>query len=37
MNFGFYLPSNGAGAQPDALESIARLGDSLGFFLHGSA
>ena len=32
MNFGFYLPSNGAGAQPDALASIARLGDRLGFF-----
>ncbi len=32
MNFGFYLPSNGAGAQPDALASIARLGDRLGYF-----
>lgn len=32
MHFGFYLPSSGPGAQPDALESIARLGDELGFF-----
>ena len=32
MHFGFYLPSNGLGARPDALESIARLGDELGFF-----
>ncbi len=32
MNFGYYLPSNGAGARPDALESIARLGDTLGFY-----
>ena len=32
MHFGFYLPSSGEGAQPDALASIARLGDRLGFF-----
>ena len=32
MNFGYYLPSNGAGARPDALESIARLGDTVGFY-----
>ena len=32
MRFGFYLPNSGDGAQPDALASIARLGDRLGFF-----
>ena len=32
MHFGFYLPSSGPGAEPDALESIARLGDRLGFY-----
>ena len=32
MHFGFYLPSSGEGAQPDALASIARLGDRMGFF-----
>lgn len=32
MHFGFYLPSSGEGAQPDALASIARLGDNSGFF-----
>ena len=32
MHFGFYLPNSGEGAQPDALASIARLGDRLGFF-----
>ena len=31
MQFGFYLPNSGEGAQPDALASIARLGDKLGF------
>lgn len=31
MKFGFYLPNSGEGAQPDALSSIARLGDRLGF------
>ena len=32
MEFGFYLPNSGEGAQPDALASIARLGDRLGFY-----
>lgn len=32
MQFGFYLPNSGEGAQPDALASIARKGDRLGFF-----
>ena len=32
MEYGFYLPSGGPAAQPDALASIARLGDELGFF-----
>ena len=32
MQFGFYLPNSGEGAQPDALASIARRGDELGFF-----
>ena len=31
MEFGFYLPNSGEGAQPDALASIARLGDRLGY------
>ncbi len=31
MEFGFYLPNSGEGAEPDALASIARLGDRLGF------
>ena len=32
MQFGFYLPNSGEGAAPDALASIARRGDGLGFF-----
>ena len=32
MQFGFYLPNSGEGAQPDALASIAGLGDRLGFY-----
>ena len=32
MQYGFYLPNSGEGAQPDALASIARLGDKLGFY-----
>ncbi len=32
MQFGFYLPNSGEGAQPDTLASIARLGDRLGFY-----
>ena len=32
MEFGFYLPNSGEGAMPDALASIARLGDRLGFY-----
>ena len=32
MEYGFYLPSGGTAAQPDALASIARQGDKLGFF-----
>ncbi len=32
MEFGFYLPNSGEGAQPDALASIASLGDRLGFY-----
>ena len=32
MEFGFYLPNSGEGSQPDALASIARLGDRLGFY-----
>jgi probable F420-dependent oxidoreductase len=32
LQFGFYLPNSGEGAQPDALSSIARLGDRLGFY-----
>ena len=31
MEFGFYLPNSGERAQPDALASLARLGDRLGF------
>ena len=31
MEFGFYLPNSGEGAQPDALASIASLGDRLGY------
>lgn len=32
MEFGFYLPNSGAGAQPEALSRIAQLGDRLGFY-----
>ena len=32
MEFGFYLPNSGAGAEPDALADIAKLGDRLGFY-----
>ena len=32
MEYGFYLPSGGPAAQPDALASIAKQGDTLGFF-----
>ena len=32
MEFGFYLPNSGEGAMPDALASIAGLGDRLGFY-----
>ena len=32
MKYGFYLPNSGAGAEPDALADIAKLGDRLGFF-----
>jgi probable F420-dependent oxidoreductase len=32
MEYGFYLPSGGPAAQPDALASIAKQGDNLGFF-----
>ena len=31
MEYGFYLPNSGASAEPDALASIARLGDRLGY------
>ena len=31
MRFGFYLPSSGPTAQPEALSAIARRGDELGF------
>ena len=31
MEFGFYLPNSGDGARPEALTSIAQLGDRLGF------
>ena len=32
MQFGFYLPNSGEGASPDALASIARTGDRLGYY-----
>ena len=32
MEYGFYLPNSGAGAEPDALTDIAKLGDRLGFY-----
>ena len=32
MKYGFYLPNSGAGAEPDALVDIAKLGDRLGFY-----
>jgi probable F420-dependent oxidoreductase len=32
MEYGFYLPNSGAGAEPDALGDIAKLGDRLGFY-----
>ena len=32
MEYGFYLPNSGAGAEPDALASIAKQGDRLGFY-----
>ena len=32
MEYGFYLPSGGPAAQPDALASIAKQGDRLGFY-----
>ena len=32
MKYGFYLPNSGAGVQPDALASIAKQGDNLGFY-----
>ena len=32
MEYGFYLPSGGPAAQPDALAGIAKKGDDLGFF-----
>ena len=32
MQFGFYLPNSGEGAQPDALASIAQTGDRLGYY-----
>ena len=32
MDYGFYLPNSGASAEPDALASIARTGDRLGFY-----
>ena len=32
MQFGFYIPNSGEGAHPDALASIAQLGDKLGFY-----
>ena len=32
MEYGFHLPSGGPAAQPDALASIAKQGDKLGFF-----
>ena len=32
MEYGFYLPNSGAGAEPDALADIAKLGERLGFY-----
>ncbi len=32
MEYGFYLPNSGAGAEPDALADIAKQGDRLGFY-----
>ncbi|MCH8226774.1 MAG: LLM class F420-dependent oxidoreductase [Chloroflexi bacterium] len=32
MEYGFYLPNSGAGAEPDALAGIAKQGDRLGFY-----
>ncbi|MDA1128024.1 MAG: LLM class F420-dependent oxidoreductase [Chloroflexi bacterium] len=32
MEYGFYLPNSGASAEPDALASIAKQGDRLGFY-----
>jgi len=32
MEYGFYLPNSGAGAEPDALADIAKMGDRLGFY-----
>ena len=32
VQFGFYLPNSGLGAHPDALASMARKGDELGFY-----
>ena len=32
MEYGFYLPNRGAGAEPDALADIAKQGDRLGFY-----
>ena len=32
MEYGFYLPNSGPSVQPDALASIAQLGDRLGFY-----
>ena len=32
MEYGFYLPNSGAGAEPDALANIAKQGDRLGFY-----
>ena len=32
MEYGFYLPNSGAGVEPDALASIAKLGDRLRFY-----
>ena len=32
MEYGFYLPNSGAGAEPDALANIAKQGDRFGFY-----
>ena len=32
MEYGFYLPNSGAGAEPNALADIAKQGDRLGFY-----